>query len=278
MVHGSGNSDRSDWGKYRPIMDRMLNAGFAVLCWDKPGVRESTGRLASDGDVIGQRASILFDAIEQLKLRPDIDPDRIGAWGISQGGVVIPWALRETDSIAFAIVVSGPGTDGIAQSAYVQSRWLICEGYPEETARRAEASLAALPHSATYEEYLGHMLTLLGIPALGYEEDWIDSEEEWAPWGLSEGATFNPIGVIAQTTIPVLAFFGEHDIQVDPVQGFAAYQHALEEAGHPLSEVIWVEGAGHTLNRTRSGCADSSGRRYAPDDLDKLEAWIRSLW
>jgi len=145
MVHGSGDSDRADWGKYWKIMDRMLDTGFAVLCWDKPGVRESTGRLADDGSVIAQRAAILLDGIAQLKLHPAIDSERIGAWGISQGGIVIPWALRKTDDIAFAIVISGPGTDGIAQGAYLQSCRLICRGYSQEMARRAEIALSALP-------------------------------------------------------------------------------------------------------------------------------------
>ena len=277
MVHGSGDSDRADWGKYWKIMDRMLDAGFAVLCWDKPGVRESTGRLASDDDVIAQRAAILLGGIEELKLHPAIDPERIGAWGISQGGIVIPWALRETNDIAFAIVVSGPGTDGIAQGAYLQSCRLICRGYSEETARCAEASLSALPRSATYEEYLGHMQSLIEIPTLGYEEAWIETEQEWAPWDLTEGATFDPIDVVAEVTIPVLAFFGDQDMQVDPIQGSAAYRAALEQAGHPLSEVVLIEGAGHTLNLAGSGCTDVSGRSYVPEYLDRLDAWLREL-
>lgn len=278
MVHGSADSDRTDWGKYQPIMDRMLAAGFAVLCWDKPGVRASRGRLASDGEVIKQRASILLDGVEQLKLHPAIDPDRIGAWGISQGVVVVPMALHEAEDIAFVIVVSGPGTDGIAQTAHIQARKLICRGYSEEVAKLAEISLSGLPRSSTHEEYLGHMQTLIGIPALGYKASWIDAEDEWSPWDLSEGSTFNPIDVIAQSTIPVLTFFGELDMQVDPVQGFAAYRQALAAAGYPLSAAVWIEGAGHTLNRTQSGCTDISARNHVPEYLDKLENWIRSLW
>jgi hypothetical protein len=34
---------------------------------------------------------------------------------------------------------------------------------------------------------------------------------------------------VQQVTIPVLAFFGEKDTRMDPIQGMHAYQEALEE-------------------------------------------------
>ena len=34
MVHGDGEIDRTDSGKYRPIMERFLRAGYAVFSWD----------------------------------------------------------------------------------------------------------------------------------------------------------------------------------------------------------------------------------------------------
>ncbi len=30
---------------------------------------------------------------------------------------------------------------------------------------------------------------------------------------------WNPVGVVGQVTIPILAFFGDKDPQIDPVQG-----------------------------------------------------------
>ena len=45
FVHGSGDADRTMFGMYLPIMERMLRAGYAVFSWDKPGYGESTGQL-----------------------------------------------------------------------------------------------------------------------------------------------------------------------------------------------------------------------------------------
>ena len=35
FVHGSGPSDRTFFGGYLPIMERMLGAGYAVFSWDR---------------------------------------------------------------------------------------------------------------------------------------------------------------------------------------------------------------------------------------------------
>ena len=47
FVHGSGPADRTFFGYYLPIMERMLGAGYAVFSWDKPGTGESTGQVDS---------------------------------------------------------------------------------------------------------------------------------------------------------------------------------------------------------------------------------------
>jgi dipeptidyl aminopeptidase/acylaminoacyl peptidase len=95
FVHGSGPADRTLFGAYLPIMERMLRLGYAVFSWDKPGTGESTGEL-SGTRVYHQRAQIVLDAIEVMKKHPDIDQGRIGLWGISQGGYVMPLALSQS--------------------------------------------------------------------------------------------------------------------------------------------------------------------------------------
>ena len=44
FVHGDAEgANRTFFGMYLPIMERMLQAGFAVFSWDNPGAGESTG-------------------------------------------------------------------------------------------------------------------------------------------------------------------------------------------------------------------------------------------
>ena len=94
LFHGSGpqerDSERAEW---------FAGWDIAALAYDKRGVGKSTGDfqkipfpdLVEDG-----LAGIAF-----LKARSDIDPKRIGVWGLSQGGWLGPLAAsRSTMSLS----------------------------------------------------------------------------------------------------------------------------------------------------------------------------------
>jgi pimeloyl-ACP methyl ester carboxylesterase len=285
MVHGDGGIDRYGSSTYRPIMKRFLRAGYAVFSWDKPGTGESSGEFVDGAWIITNRASILVDAVEFLKRHPAIDPQRIGVWGISQGGIVMPMALTMSDGIAFMIVISGPGVDSIDQTAYLIGRQTLCQGYSEEEAKLADQSFAGMCKATTYEEYRENMVNLIQFPpALSFTGSNIRPEEEWSPWDRNVDAFFNPITVIEQTTIPVLAFFGEKDTQVDPFQGAQAYEEALQQAGNQNYRVELIPGVDHNIVLCESGCMDARDRRsradwlkYAPEYLDWMEEWLVQL-
>lgn len=281
MVHGDGGINRTDSGKYRPIMERFLRAGYAVFSWDKPGTGKSTGEFVDGAWIITDWASILVDAVELLEEHLAIDPDRIGVWGISQGGYVMPLALTMTDDIAFMIVVSGPGMDGIDQFAYLIGQQVLCAGYSEEEASLAQQSFAGLARAGTYQEYQENWVVLSSIEmpeAISFTGKDLTSEEDWVPWDRNVDAFFNPIEVIEQTTIPVLAFFGEKDTQVDPFQGAQAYQEALQKAGNQNFRVELIPGVAHVIALAETGCMDEHRRRiYAPEYLDLMEEWLGQL-
>src|SRR5579862_678377 len=106
FIHGSGPADRNCGGYYEPLFERFLENGFACLSWDKPGVGGSTnatGRYAEQSYY--QRAAELRRALDFLKARRDIDPLRIGCWGTSQAGWIMPMVASRSKEIAFIVAV-----------------------------------------------------------------------------------------------------------------------------------------------------------------------------
>ena len=86
----------------------MIKNGFAVLRYDPPGVGQSTGD--SRSETFEDRVQESMAALHYLQTRPDIHPDRVGLWGVSQGGWVIGMAAAEyPQDVAFLISVSGSG-------------------------------------------------------------------------------------------------------------------------------------------------------------------------
>ena len=91
-------------GPQRPA--RMLaDHGYGVLLFDRRGEGESDG----DPNALGWKGERDVDAaVEFLKRRPDVDPDRIGGIGLSVGGEMMIEAAAESDGLK-AVVSEGAG-------------------------------------------------------------------------------------------------------------------------------------------------------------------------
>ena len=264
MVHGSGGATRNGAVAFTPMIELFLRNGYAVFSWDKPGSGESTGHL---GHELTQRAAILTDGIRVLVEHPSVDPVRIGLWGISQAGWVMPLALEQTSDVAFMIVVSGGAEDSIEQMAYQLGQRILTAGGSAEDADLFEKYRAQAAKATTYTEYREAMEILNTIPnaeqIVGFSLA-IAAEDEWNPWPRDTDAFIDPSEIIKRITIPVLAFYGDLDVNIDPVQGAEAYEVGLKAAGNQDYSVEMLNGAAHVF---------VSDPRY----LESLEDWIQHL-
>jgi hypothetical protein len=266
MVHGDGPATRYGAVPFGPTIEIFLRNGYAAFSWDKPGSGQSTGEFDS-GHNLTQRAAILADAVQVLAEHPAIDSTRIGLWGISQAGWVMPLALELADDVAFMIVVSGGGEDSIEQMAYRLGQRILSSGGSSEHAALFEERLAQACKTTRYAEYRQATEAILEIPSLGTAigiQLELQEEGEWQPWPRDIDAFIDPMDIIEHTTIPVLVFFGELDPDVDPVQGAEAYEAALQAAGNQDYQIEVLPSVGHVFV-TRS------------EYLRTLEAWIQHL-
>lgn len=275
IVHGDGPQTRTSTPGITHILRIFGDAGYAVFVWDKPGSGASTGEF-EQGQTLRQRAETLVKAVEVLKKHPDIDGARIGFWGISQAGWVMPLALEMTNDVAFMFVVSGGGEDSIEQLAYQLGQNTVCSGLPAEQGQLVEEHFPPTAKGPTYQEYLDAMEYLVQVD--GWENfvgPALKTEEEWQPWPSDIDAYFDPITVIEKTTIPVIAVFGEMDRYVDPMQGAAAYESALMAAGNAEYQVELIPGVNHTMQvqSTMCGAGGVTSERY----LALLGEWATKL-
>jgi pimeloyl-ACP methyl ester carboxylesterase len=282
MVHGDGPAYRT---YFFALKKCFLRAGYATLMWDKPGFGQSTGEF-SQQSLRAERAEILLDAIDHIKSHPRIDAGRIGVWGISQAGIVIPMALSKTDDISFMIMVGCMGENSIQQTAYLIRRQLAFEGLSEEEARQAEDHFIQIFYAKTFEQYIKHAKPLYDNPVqrkLGFVSALWD-ETNWKPHSPNEEGFYDPMDVIEKVTIPVLAFFGEKDTQVDPIQGVDAYKKALTKAGNKNFRVELIPNADHNIILSKTGSMKERNSRsakewqnYAPEYLEIMEDWLKKL-
>jgi pimeloyl-ACP methyl ester carboxylesterase len=289
FVHGDGPNNRTSGVTYPPIMERMHRAGYATFAWDKPGTGESRGTL-DRSRVLEQRARIVLDAIDMIKQRPEIDPDRIGLWGISQAGYVMPMVLEQTEDVAFMIAISCAGGPGVEQGIYLLASQMICAGHPTTDVSRLQEQIRAFTMAQTYEEYARHKAPMIDLPAFQAMAQFgqrveVVPRDDWHPADPARPYYgYDPMDVIVETTIPVLAVFGGRDTQVDPIQGAEAYGEALKMGGNPHSRVELIPGTDHNILISETGCiaererrSRSGWRNYPVEYLDLIQGWLEGL-
>lgn len=105
-VHGAGEAERLGWGGQ--VVPGLVQAGVAVLSFDKRGVGQSQG-VCCPGDE-GHFNLLTADvegAVNVLRAQPDINPDEVGLAGASQAGWIAPRAADATH-VAFVALASAP--------------------------------------------------------------------------------------------------------------------------------------------------------------------------
>jgi uncharacterized protein len=133
---GSGTRDGVSSGLHVQHATRLALEGFAVLRYDPPGVGQSKGALGFES--LDSRAEEAVAAARYLRSRPDIRPDRVGLWGVSQGGWVIGMAAAEApQEIGFIISASGSGVSVAEEQVYGVEAQTRVTGVSEEDVAKA---------------------------------------------------------------------------------------------------------------------------------------------
>ncbi|MGR4880303.1 alpha/beta hydrolase family protein [Streptomyces sp. LARHCF249] len=219
-VHGDGSVDATHDDGYKPMWEANARAGYASLSWDKPGVAGAPGNWLDQS--MDDRADEAAAAIAWARARPDIDGDRIGLWGASQAGWVLPKIAAKTP-VSFVIAVS-PAINWLRQGRFNLLAELRADGTSaagtEAAIARSDATRRLLERRATFEEYV----TARGGDAAGMTAD---------RWGfISKNHTADATQDLgALRGVPVLLTLAGHDINVDTADTERVYREVLDAGG-----------------------------------------------
>lgn len=108
MVHGSGPANREEFQTFTAY---LASQGVAVLAGDKRGIGQSTGTYPGERASESTIAVLARDAEAEIRFvagLPQIDRARVGLFGDSQAGWIIPVAADHEHAVRWAIPLVGP--------------------------------------------------------------------------------------------------------------------------------------------------------------------------
>ncbi|GGY25307.1 hypothetical protein GCM10010384_35470 [Streptomyces djakartensis] len=219
FVHGDGPIDATHETFYRPLWESFARAGYASLSFSKPGIGGSQGNWLDQS--MGDRADETLAAVAWARDRPDIDGRRIGLWGASQAGWVLPKAAARDRRLQFVIAVS-PAVNWLRQGRYNLLAELERDGAtPREkdaALRRRETTLRLLKRGASFDEYRAAVADVGSMTA----DRWRFIARNYRSDATADLRTVRGT--------PLLLVLAGHDVNVDVTETEAVYRKVLPAA------------------------------------------------
>jgi hypothetical protein len=291
LIHGAGGTiptrDFGYWSSY------FSGHGIAVLAFDKRGGGASTGdaNTATYEDL----ADDVLAGLTYLESRSDIDPNRIGFYGTSNGGYIAPLAAaRSGGRVAFITVRSGSARKVGDNIAYEVGNDLRSQGFSD-----ADVAKAVAIRQRVIDFVISHpTIGTLAWDSLKAEVSAV-TQERWYPWSRvlwvprvspSDSAAvaflnklrsewqYDPLPYWRTVRSPVYIMLGGLDRSVPTAESAPLLRGALAAAGNRDATVRVFDRGNHGLLESRTGYDREVNTlsHYVPGFQGGLVRWIET--
>lgn len=294
LISGSGSQDRNEEiFEHKPFLvlaDHLTKHGIGVLRYDDRGIGKSGGNPAN-----GTSADFATDtqaALDYLKTRKEVNKNKIGLIGHSEGGLIAQLIAEKNADVAFIVMLAGPGIQG--SELMVLQNYLAgkADGIPEneltamgntlrdaysvvitENDEKARKTAVALVFNKGFTPFF----VSKGVPkdeiarAVNAQVETVTS-----PWFVYF-LRYNPTPVIEKIKCPILALNGEKDFQVAPVANLDGIKRAAEKGGNKRVVTKNMPGLNHLFQECVTGTLQEYGeleQTMSPVVLNEISTWI----
>lgn len=291
LVSGSGPQDRDERVMgHRPffvLADYLTRRGVAVLRYDDRGTGRSSGNYA-----VGTTADFADDADAAVRFlggRLEVDRQRIGVVGHSEGGLIAPMLAARSSSVAFIVLMAAPGIRGDSLLVLQNHALLRTSGVPSVEAEPLGRLTSRLLHAvSSSRDSLDARARLLDIEEQYVAAQLPDRQEPMrrtltgrnaqllTPW-MRYYLAYDPIAVLTRIAVPVLAINGTLDVQVICRPNLDAINTALKAAGNKDFEAVELSGLNHLFQTAETGAISEYSlieETMSPTALQRVGDWI----
>ena len=277
-ITGSGPHDRNEEVASHPVFlvlaDQLTRKGIAVLRCDDRGVGKSTGdfKAATTADF----ATDVEAEFDVLKTQSKVDPKRCGLIGHSEGGVIAPMVAARRPDVGFIVLLSGPGATGkqviISQKEAILKAAGVSKPDMSPDLAMYDAILAGKDEAAVAAAAEG-----VFPPAAPETMKLQQIRQLMSPW-FRYFLAYDPAPTLAKVKQPVLALFGEKDLQVLPAINEPPIRAALKD--NKQAKIETIPGANHLFQIAKTGAPaeyPNIEETISPKALNVVSDWILAL-
>ena len=296
LISGSGPQNRDEellgHKPFLVLSDFLTKNGIAVLRYDDRGIAMSKGdfKTATSADF----ATDVESAIAYLKTRKEINKNKIGLIGHSEGGLIAPMVASKSKDVAFIVLLAGTGIQG--DSLLLLQKKLIEEasGINKEDIQKGQSSnrkVFDIVNKSISLEQLNSDLTIYfkqilkdnpntQKPAEMSDDDFVKLQVKQiaSPW-MQYFIKYNPAPALEKVKCPVLAVNGEKDLQVPPKENLEAIKKALTKGGNKSVTTKELPNLNHLFQECNTGSPDEYAtieQTFSPIALTEILKWLQT--
>jgi len=294
LISGSGPQTRdSEFGGHKLFLvlaDYLTRNGIAVLRYDDRGFGESTGNFAT-----GTSLDFSYDvesAVKYLKTRKEIESNKIGLIGHSDGAMIAPMVAARSNDINFIVLLAGPGVQGaklmLDRQELMERKMKFSESEIEKSRRHSEQMIQIIMNSNDSETTKVKLsefsrnnyndIPEYAIPPGMSKDQFISKHIEMlsTPW-FKYFFSYDPAPTLQKVKCSVLALNGDLDVQVPSKENLEGIRDALNAAGNRNVTIQEIPKLNHAFQECVTGMPDEYNKidqTFSPIALAKISNWI----
>lgn len=296
LISGSGPQNRDEellgHKPFLVLSDYLTRNGIAVLRFDDRGTALSEGDFKSATSL--NFASDVEAGIQYLKTRKEINKNKIGLIGHSEGGMIAPIIASKSKDVDFIVLLAGTGVTGEKILLLQQELIGRVSGINENDLLRSKnnnkGAFEILKQSTSQEE-LKKELTLYfekiiketpesekpkGVKEEEYVKMMVDELSN--PW-MQFFIKYNPAVSLEKVKCPVLAINGQKDLQVPAKVNLEAIKNALDKGKNKNATVMELPNLNHLFQECKTGSPEEYAtieETISPKALEEVKNWIQN--
>ncbi|MFV0390624.1 MAG: alpha/beta hydrolase family protein [Paludibacteraceae bacterium] len=296
LISGSGPQNRDEelmgHKPFLVIADYLTRNGIGVLRYDDRGTAESTGDFSTATTF--DFANDAEASVQYLLTRKDVNTEKIGLIGHSEGGIIAPIVASRNKKVAYVVLLAGTGVRGDELLLMQQKAMAKVSGIPESAIIENEKlnrplfrEIIESPDTVELRSRLHRIMerslneNLLLKQQLSVEQlnDMVSVTVDrlLSPW-MYHFIKYDPYPNLKKVKCPILALNGSNDLQVPAKVNLSAIQKAFHESGNTNVTIVEISGLNHLFQESKTGSPDEYAKieqTFSPKALEEILNWIK---